>query len=139
LLDVLSTQAVPRLISLRQEFSSAFQRLLSAVPGSPVDVEITDRHFPMFMQGRELQVASASLVINGPAGEPAVDVAVAWNGVAVSGLTADPRFGGLPSGDAAAALAGGLKAKHSVAVTATGDFDPKKLRDVLLYVEYRLA
>ena len=139
LVDVLSTQSVPRLFSLRQEFSSAFQRLLNAPMGTPIDVDITERHFPMFLQGRELHVASASLVVNVPPGEPAGDVALMWNGAVVSGLTADPRFGGLVSGDAAASLTGGLKAKHTVALTATGDLDPKKLRDVLLYVEYRLA
>jgi hypothetical protein len=139
LLDVLSTQSVPRLFSLRQEFSSAFQRLLNAPPGTPVDVDITERHFPMFLQGRELQVASASLIANVPPGEEAGDLAFTWNGLAISGLTADPRFGGLASGDAAAALAGSVKAKHAVALTATGDLDPKQLRDVLLYVEYRLA
>lgn len=139
LVDVLSTQSVARLVSLRQEFSSAFQRLLTAPLGTPVDVEITDRHFPMFLQGRELQVASASLVVNVPPDQSAGEVALAWNGVAVSGLTADPRFGGLSSGDAAAALASGLKSKHAVALTATGELDPKKLRDVLLYVEYRLG
>jgi hypothetical protein len=59
----LASRPLTRAFSLRQEFSQAFHRLLESDPGTAITVDVGERHFPLFLQGRRLTFASASLVV----------------------------------------------------------------------------
>ena len=152
LLQALTTGTLTRVLSLRQEFSNAFHRLLQAAAGTAVTIDVGERHFPLFLQGRPLVVAGAHLVLvsRSAAGAAAFTV----NGVAVTGFPAPVEppagaFGGLAAQDITAAFSAGLKRQHALVVTAPGDLaappapggpllDGDLLQDVLLVIDYRL-
>ena len=144
-----------RVFSLRQEFSSAFNRLAAAAAGTPVTIDITDRHFPLFLQGRALTPVKATLVLAVADRGPVGAVSVSVNGTVATGFPnpTDPpapgdAFGGLPTKALAAAFAGGLKKQHTITINDAGSlaapagagslFAPDKLRDILLVIEYRV-
>lgn len=54
---------LPRLFSLRQEFSQSFHRLLHSPASTPVQIELGEQHFPLFLQGRRFIMQSAELII----------------------------------------------------------------------------
>ncbi|MCA1790399.1 MAG: hypothetical protein LC667_11255, partial [Thioalkalivibrio sp.] len=104
LLHYLSNNTLTRVFSLRQEFSNAFNRLVEAAAGTPVTIEISDRHFPLFLQGRGLTVAKATMVLAVADRNPVGAFAMAVNGTAVNGFSnptnpASPGdvLGGLPT------------------------------------------
>jgi hypothetical protein len=155
LLDYLSNNQLTRVFSLRQEFSNAYNRLVEAAAGTPVTIEITDRHFPLFLQGRALTVAKATAVLGvvdrGSVGAFAMTV----NGTPVNGFSnpTDPArpgdvLGGLPTKSIGAAFAAGIKKQHTIVVDAAGNLaaapgagpllGQDKIRDILMVVEYRL-
>jgi hypothetical protein len=155
LLHFLSSKSLTRVFSLRQEFSSAFNRLMQAAVGTPVTFELNERHFPLFLQGRGVNATAAHVVLaveDRTAGVGTTSVSV--NGTSAAGFPAptnppaagDP-FGGLPNKAINAAFAGGLKKQHSVKVNDAGNLaaaggatglDPDKLRDIILVVQYRV-
>ncbi len=156
LLNYLSNNAMTRVLSLRQEFSSAFHRLIQAPAGTPVTIDLGERHFPLFLQGRALTAAGADLVLvvddrTVNAGTASISV----NGTAASGFPAPTNppapgdaYGGLPARPIDAAFAAGLKQQHTLVVedpgglapaAGTGALDPDKVSDLLLVVEYRLS
>ena len=153
LLEYLTNNPGMRVFSLRQEFSSAFNRLTAAAAGTPVTIDITDRHFPLFLQGRALNTVKATLVLAVAERDPVGAVAISVNGTPTAGYPnpTDPpapgdAFGGLPTRPVTAAFAGGLKGQHTLIVTDAGDlaapaaagtlFAADRLRDVLLVIEY---
>lgn len=80
-LDTLLTHAdfsMPRAFSFRQEFSQTFHRLLHSPEGETIPLELSERHFPLFLQGKHLVINTASLVLeldkngfrDGSSGEP---------------------------------------------------------------------
>ena len=60
----LSEHALPRIFSFRQEFSQAFHKLIHSPKNTPVTIELTERHFPLFLMGRELEIESGTLYLN---------------------------------------------------------------------------
>jgi hypothetical protein len=129
----LQTQSLDRLFSLRQEFSTAFHRLIHEPVGQEVPFELSERHFPIFMQGKPLEISKAALILgvaqgvgigsDGSPSELGVEIQLqrkAREGVGGSSGTArsefkefdrDPAFGGL----------------FTAAIDGTGafaDFDP---------------
>jgi hypothetical protein len=154
LLNFLTANVLTRVFSLRQEYSSAFNRIVSTPAGTTATFDIEDRHFPLFLQGRPLRVASATMVLV-PADRADVgSLQISLNGTAATNFTAptDPAtlgnpFGGLPSSIISAGVAGGIKATHSLVVDNPGAlagpaggpaFAADSLRDILLIVEYGL-
>jgi hypothetical protein len=151
----LSNNTLTRVFSLRQEFSSVFNRLMQAAVGTPVTFEFNERHFPLFLQGRVLNAAAAHLVLGVQDRKTTVGTfALSLNGTIASAFPAPTNpasagdlFGGLPSRPASAAFAAGLKRQHSIAVENAGALalddgggavDPDKLKDIMLVVEYGL-
>jgi hypothetical protein len=57
---------LPRALSLRQEFSNTFHRLLHnpALDGDGAPLELSAKHFPLFLQGRVLQLQKCYLVLH---------------------------------------------------------------------------
>ena len=156
LLHYLRNNTLTRVFSFRQEFSNAYNRLIESAAGTAVTIDITDRHFPLFLQGHGLTVAKATMVLAIADRNPIGAFAMTVNGTAISGFSnptnpAAPGdvLGGLPTKSLGGAFTAGLKRQHTVVVTNSGNlasagasgvplFDPEKLRDILLAVEYRL-
>jgi hypothetical protein len=155
LLHYLSNNNLTRVFSLRQEFSSAFNRLLEADAGTPVTIDITDRHFPLFLQSRALAVAKATLVLVIGQRNPVGSFAMSVNGTGVNGFS-DPTnpagpgdvLGGLPAKSLGGAFATGIKKQHTIMINDAGNLAAapgtgsllslENVRDILLVVEYRL-
>ena len=57
--------------SLRHEFSNEFHKLLSSTEGETVEFSINDKHFPFFLQGKKIEIATAQISIQ--ANESAFD------------------------------------------------------------------
>lgn len=153
LLNYLKNNALYRAFSLRQEFSGVFQRILHSAVNSPVKFKIENKHFPMFLAG-DVRVAQAKLVLVTPAGQAVNGVEFQVNGAAQAGFTADPQFGGLPSKDLGALFNAGIIQEHTFLVAAPGSLDippaermpgdvsaldEHRIKDIILYVEYRKA
>jgi hypothetical protein len=151
ILNILSNQSLKRAFSLRQDFSTAFNRLLHSAAGTAVPIAITDKHLPLFLRGKNLQVESASLVLRTRENQTVNGVAFTFNTSDQQGFSALPRLGGLRASDLKPALAAGLLKEHSLKVMTAGDLAPAaqpgdpsaldagKLLDVLLYVEFRVV
>ncbi len=66
----LKSKPVARVFSLRQDFSSAFTRLLRSSPMTPVRLEITERHLPVFFRSGGFTVKKALIAIRTLPGVP---------------------------------------------------------------------
>ena len=55
--------SLPRAYSLRQEFSQTFHQLLHSSEDTNVSLELSEKHFPLFLQGKTLQIEKAQLII----------------------------------------------------------------------------
>jgi hypothetical protein len=152
ILNYLSTNGLARVYSLRQDFSTAFSRLVHSPANTPVKIELTDRHLPIFLRGRDLQVGTAKLVLRTPAGQTAGGVSLGVDATNAAGFTHDPDLGGLYTADVTTAFSTGLLGERMLTVHAAGDLAPNpvppgdpsvadagNLLDVLLYVELTLA
>lgn len=154
LLQALSTTPLIRVVSLRQEFSGAFTRLMTSSAGTPVTFDITDRHFPLFLRGRTLNATAGKLVLVVDGASPVAGVAFKVNDIPVNAFAnpANPRamaspYGGLPVKSTGGAFGAGIKKQHTIVATNAGAlaaagnaalFDPDKLKDLLVVIEYRL-
>lgn len=134
-----------RVISLRQEHSDVFQQLVAAPLGTPVDLVIGPRHFPIFVAGRELEITGLRLAVETPGGAGALAFSVGGNGTAVFGAAAD--LGGLPAGSVAALNGDDPRGTRPVAVTNSGALagaggaalDASAVRDILVVIDYSVG
>jgi hypothetical protein len=147
--EFLTNNTLTRVFSLRQEFSNAYNRLVQAAAGTPVTIDISDRHFPLFLQGRTLSVAAADLVLSVVDAQPVDNVSLLVNGIEAASFVPDTQFAGLRSQEVTAAFTAGPKQQHTITVNDAGVlasgggtgaplFDSEKLRDILVVVQYRL-
>ena len=142
-----------RMISLRQEFSNAFHRLTEQAVNNPVLIKIENKHFPLFMNGRDLKVTKAKLLLVTPIGQTTAGVNISINTIPQTGFAKDPALGDLLAKDLDLNLfnAGILK-EQTVSITAGGDLSPsapavgqisaidtEKLEDIVLYIEYKIG
>jgi hypothetical protein len=152
MVNIFSTTPAARLFSLRQDFSSAFTRLLRSAAGTAVKIELSDRSFPLFFAGRALQVQRGVLLLRTGGGAKAVGAQISIDGTAVTGFASDPTLAELPARPLPGAFSANLRAQHTITIDTAGDLSPAapipgdpsavdatKLLDVLLYVEYVLA
>jgi hypothetical protein len=155
-----------RLFSLRQDFSSAFTRLLRSPVGTPVTIELSDRNFPMFVRGQALTLQTAVLVLRTAPGASLTGFSLTMDGTVLgaapneftaasppSANSPSPVYGGLPY-VVLPAFSLSLPGTHTFSITASaptnlaptslapGDVSAvsfAKLHDVLLYLEYSLS
>lgn len=138
-----------RLFSLRQDFSSAFTRLLRSPSGTPVTFELSDRNFPLFVRKRTLTVARAVVLLKTKSGTPPSNFQMKVDGTVLEGFT--KNLGDLPGQQLPAGFTAKLLGQHTVAIEAAGDLGPdassgdtsavdvSELIDILIYLEYTLA
>jgi hypothetical protein len=137
-----------RLFSLRREFPTEFYKLQSSSAGTEVSVSIEEKHFPFFVQGRTLSVASASLFLD----TTVTDIgafSLKMNGVTVS-FTKDTSIALFKSDTDLKTALSTLFQKHIVVVSdsgllkpdpatnSTAALDSELINDVYLYVEYKI-
>jgi hypothetical protein len=150
LLRVLSQTAARRVFSLRQDFSTAFSRLLHSPAGTPVKIELTDRHFPLFARGRTLHIDRGVLLLRTAQGIATNGVEIQVDGAALSGFAAD--LGGMPGKALPGAFINNLRSQHTLTIAAAGALAPTtpqagdpsvvdadRLLDIIVYLEYRLT
>ena len=151
LLNVLKNQPIGRLFSLRQEFSSALNRLQHSAVNTPVKVTLTDKHLPVFVRGHGLAVTRAQLVLNTSSTQTVHALQMQLDGTALGAFARDATLGNLWATDILAEMNASFLGDHLLVVTAAGDLalaapaagdlsalDDSKLSDILLYVEYKL-
>jgi hypothetical protein len=148
----LTGRTLGRVLSLRQDFSGAFHRLLQSPARTPVDIEIDDRYFPAFLSRRNLSVVRAVLALRPRPGQAVTGFTIAVRGTLFDTFAGDASLGGLPAVNLGNVFTGGILGRHALSVDAAGALAPtappagdrsavdaSKLLDVLLYLEYRLA
>jgi hypothetical protein len=156
LLHYLKNQSLSRLFSLRQDFSSAFNRLLRSPKDTPVKIELTDQHLPIFLQGWKTKVSSARLVLRTADSQAVDNVAISVNDSAQTGFIVDSKLGDLWSKDLkdnlSAIFPDGIVGEYEFVVknagalapaaSTSGDtsaVDSEKLADVMLHLEYTVS
>lgn len=147
----LTDEPLARALSLRQDFSAIYQRLVNSAPGTQVLLELDDRILPIFIRLRPINVARCLLLIRTGGGATGAGTKFKINGQSISGFTSTPEFPGWRSADMQAAIAAGLLGKHAISIDQAGDLapnppvpndpaacDPQKLLDVAVYLEVGL-
>ncbi|MGE0784869.1 MAG: hypothetical protein AB7S26_04205 [Sandaracinaceae bacterium] len=120
------------MISFSTELGSVMHRLVRSPDGARIPFELTNDHYPFFLQGLASRVRSAHLAVRMRDGSPP-DLTLRLDDTAVSEWTASPtdRGGLASSADLAAAFAGGPIGQHSVSLTTD---TPERIEDILLFV-----
>ena len=124
ILNVLSNEPMGRLFSMRQDFSTAFARLLHSPVGTSVTLDITDKYLPAYLQDQTLSLESARLVVRTEDGAALDGFKLKPNGVNQTGFTDDDHLGGLASKDVASALTNGVVAEHTLEAVTPGGLAP---------------
>ena len=161
-----------RLFSMRQEFSQSFHRLMhNPAVTTTIPIELSEQHFPLFLQGRRLAISRADLILqyekpmflDSSGALPAnaagsLQVTLSANGSATDNLdfstsgNADLLQASIsptifqdfnPSSDPMTVNFvidnPGDFAPDSPAASDLSAIDDHKLKDVSLYIEYRLV
>lgn len=152
LVNILKNNALARTFSFRQEFSNDFHRLTQQAVNQPVTIKIQNKHFPMFLNGRNLKITKAKLLLITPSGQTVSGVDILINGVSQTGFSKDSALGNLFAKDLGNLFNTGIIKDHTISVASGGDLAPaappvghvaamdtEKLEDMVLYVEYKLA
>ena len=160
LLNLLKDNPLPRIFSLRHEFSSEFHRLLHGPAGqqAKITLTLTDKHFPIFLKGKNLRLSEKSaespafLVLRTAKDQRVGNVNILVNDLPQTGFAPDERFGKLPSkGLDISLIPPGILGDYTLAIKAPGDLAPEppatsgtptidsgKLKDIYLYLEYTI-
>jgi len=146
-----------RVISLRQEFSHDFHRLTDQPVNTPISLKIQSKHFPLFMNGKNLQMTKADLILITPKSQTTAGFSISINTVPQTGFTKSPGsvYGDLFSkslGLSAVFGSAGILRDHTMAIVTAGDvaptepspgsvaaIDTDKLEDIILYLEYKIG
>jgi len=152
LINIFKNKPLSRAISLRQEFSTDFHRLTDQAANSPVTIKIQNKHFPLFMNGRNLRVTKAKLVLVAPAGQTMAGVSISVDKVSQTGFAKDPTIGNLFAKDLGNLFNTGIIKDHTVTIVSGGDLTPaapaigpasaldtEKVEDIILYLEYKIG
>jgi len=149
LLNYLKSHSLMRVFSLRQEFSSEFNRLLHTPVGSQIKIKLSDKHFPLFLKGKNIKVNKALLALKTAEGQGVNNFTVSIDGVSYTDFTEDTQMGGLKSKDLGSLFSSAILGEHSFIITNAGELAPdspapsdnsavdsEKLTDIYLYLEY---
>jgi len=149
--NVLAATSLGRTLSLRQDFSAAFNRLLHSPTSTEARIEITRRHFPLFLGALPLTVTRTVLLVRTADGVAPGAFELSVDGEAVSAFVDDPTLGDLPGQALPGAFVADLFGEHALTVESAGDLAPaepapgdasaldaERLLDVLIYLEYRV-
>jgi hypothetical protein len=150
-----AAQPLRKLISLRQDYSAVFTRLLHAPLGTSVAFTIEDKHLPWFLRGRSVSSSAARLIVRTPrAPIPGAApygvgaLALVVDGAPVQGFSSSPEFSDLQSASLPPAFGAALRGSHTISISHAGELAPSAptpgdpsplsselLEDLLIYVE----
>lgn len=152
LINILKNNPLSRTFSLRQEFSNTYHRLTEQAVNNPVMLKIENKHFPLFMNGRNLEITKANLILVTPNNQTASGVTISINAVQQTGFAKDLEFGNLFVKNLGNLFNSGILSELTIAIPAGGDLAPtapsvgqvsaidtEKLEDIILYVEYKIG
>jgi predicted nucleotidyltransferase len=151
ILEFLREHSLPRVFSFRHDFSNEFHRLLHSPIGKSVMIELTDKHFPIFLKGKSIQVKKAMFILGTPKDQSITDFEISINGAShtAADFTRYARHGDLWSKDLNSLFSSGVLGEHTFIIKDAGDLvpdspapsdpsaiDSEKLTDIYLYLEY---
>ena len=146
---LLADNPVGRVFSLRQDFSSAFNRLLHSPAATDVSLEITRRQLPIFVGQRPITVKESALLLR--VGEDVAPGAFALtvDGAALKAFGPDGTLGNLPWRPLPESFTKNLFGPHILRLDNAGSLAPpapvpgdpsaldaERLLDVLVYLKY---
>ena len=139
-----------RLLSLRQDFSSVFSKLLRSPAGTQVSLTLSELNMPLFAKGRALTITRGVLILRTANGAAPVGFTMTVDGTALANSVLDPTLGNLPVSPLPGAFTANLYANHVLVITAAGNLAPaapvpgdtsaidaKLLLDTFIYLEYQ--
>ena len=146
LAEYLKSISSQRILSLRHDFPSEFHRLLHGTPGNPVTISLIASYFPYFLNGKELQLDGAKLILNTPEGQDLGQFSINIDNSPYTGgnFSVDTDFGGLLTCDVTAAFES-IFGDHRIAIEkadallSNSGIDSEKLKDILLCITYTLS
>jgi hypothetical protein len=133
-----ATAGIHRLFSLRHDFPDAFNQLLHpADTAQETHIMLGRQHFPYFLSGQNLTIASASLFIQPQGPDPAdtTGLTISLNNVPTTAWTTPPNTN-LRSADIPA---GGPALVDWTVKVAAGHLDPGAINDLLLLFKYTVT
>jgi hypothetical protein len=139
---------VARVFSLRQDFSPTWTRVLNSPVGTEVRFEIGARHFPVFAQGKTLDVTSAVVAVRVADGVDATGLRLSLDGAEIATFSSHPELGGLLGATLPPAFVSGLRGEHRIVLADAGGLqssngqgalDPVKVLDTFLHIAYRVT
>ena len=142
ILHYLANNPTWRVISLRQDMSAVFTRLLRSPLNTPVRFDLTDRVLSPLLRGRQLRIENGLIVARPPAG--AVEgLRITLDGDELPAFTPEPTLGDLPSAALPASFTTDVLGGHTLAITALGELEVEaedevsldRLTDLLIYLE----
>jgi hypothetical protein len=150
LLKHLASEPLARLLSLRQDFSVAFSRLLHSPPNTPVELDVTRNYFPVFLASRNLKPVRAMLLVRTTDHRDPGNLSITLDDAVQTEFKPQDRFGGLYGKDVTQAItARGIHGMHTLAVKTAGALglpnpppgdtsavDANALADLMLHLEY---
>jgi hypothetical protein len=152
LINILKNNSLSRTFSFRQEFSNDFHRLTEQPENNPVIIKIQNKHFPLFMNGRNLEVTKAILVLVTPADQTVNDLEISINGARQRRFIRDSDLGDLWAKDLGSLFSSGIIKDHTISIISSGDvaptappvgpaaaIDTEKLEDIVLYLEFKIG
>lgn len=152
IVNFLKNNPLSRTFSFRQEFSTAFSRLIHQPPNQPVSIKIENKHFPLFMNGKPISITTAKLVLLTPQNQTVANLDITLNNASQTNFTKDPTLGNLFTKDLGNLFNTGILGHHTITITNPGDLapttptpgapqalDPEKLPDIILYLQYKLT
>jgi hypothetical protein len=153
LLKYFKANKMPRLFSLRHEFPTEFHRLLHSPAGTEVSIKLSDKHWPFFLQSRNITVDTGALALKLAGGQAIGNFRIAINNSERSSFPVDTELGGLRANRYLASFfTAGKNTELKVEIRNAGALAPTspvpgdqsavsadKLLDALLYVEYKVT
>ncbi|PXF57426.1 MAG: hypothetical protein C4B58_10000 [Deltaproteobacteria bacterium] len=154
ILDFLENNSLYRVFSFKQEFSNEFNRLLHSPAGDEVQIKISDKHFPIFLKGQDLNIKTAQLVLRTPKNQSVEGFDISINDEAQTDFDSDTTMGDLPANDLnpGTVFREGILGEHTFVVENAGSLAPnspapsdvsaidsEKLTDIYLYLEYGIS
>lgn len=152
IVEFFSNHPARRVFSLRQDFSSAFTRLVRSAAETPVKFEISDRSLPLVFTGRAVRVTRAALLLRTAPGASTAGCQLSIDGTVATNFAPDPSLGNLAAVDISASFTADLRGNHTIEIKQAGALAPQanvpgevgavdvgRLLDALLYFEYVLA
>lgn len=148
--QVLATQAQPRVLSLRQDASATFGRLMRAPVGTPVTLALGERNLPPAFWGRVVVIERARLAIRTSAAAAPAGLALRVDGAPCGAWAQEAALGGLWACALPAAFGEPHALRdHLIEVEAAGELAPRdpslgaidgeQVADLMLVFDLRLG